>query len=61
MHEKTIPSNLYLVNNTQKEEDANSISNKKDEEEDNDIEWGKQYATIKLINIIRTITIFDHK
>jgi hypothetical protein len=51
MHEKTILSSLHLVNNTHKEEVVDSISNKEDEEEDNDIQWGKQYATTKLINI----------
>jgi hypothetical protein len=38
MHEKTIPSSLYLVNNTQREKNVDSISNKEDEEEDNDIQ-----------------------
>jgi hypothetical protein len=57
MHEKTILSILYLVSNAQRGKNADSISNKKDEKDNNDIEWGKQYATTKLINIIGTIII----
>jgi hypothetical protein len=50
-----------LVDNTKREEDVGSISNKEVEKEDNDIQWGKQYAIAKLINIIGTIIILDHK
>jgi hypothetical protein len=60
MHEKTIPNSLYLVNNTHREKNVESISNKEDEEEDNDIQW-KKYVIAKLINIIGTTTILDHK
>ncbi len=61
IHEKLIPSSLYRRNNiTQKEKNANSISNKKDEKEDNDIQWGKQYATKKKLNNIVVTTIPIH-
>jgi hypothetical protein len=37
------------------------ISNEKDEEEDNHIQWGKQYFAKELINITTTITPLDHE
>jgi len=32
---------LYTIDNTLREEHVDSISNEEDEEEDNDIKWGK--------------------
>jgi hypothetical protein len=39
MYGKIIPNSLYLINNTHREKNADSISNKEDEKEDNDIQW----------------------
>jgi hypothetical protein len=39
MHGKIIPNSLYLVYNTHKGKNADSISNKENEKEDNDIQW----------------------
>ncbi len=64
MHEKINPSNLYIIDNTTTTnrwgEDGDSTSNEEnemDEEEDNNIQWKKQYATIELINISTTIPL----
>jgi hypothetical protein len=44
-----------------KEEDIDSIFDEKDEKEDNDIQFGKQYVAIELINITTKITLLDHE
>jgi hypothetical protein len=44
-----------------REEDIDSIFNEKDEEEDNDIQFGKQYVAVELINITTKITPLDHE
>ncbi len=49
MHEKIIPSKII------------HISNEKDEDEDNDIQWGEQYVAKELINITTTTTFLDHE
>jgi hypothetical protein len=38
---RKIPNSLYTTDNTPREEHVDSISNKEDEEEDNDIKWGE--------------------
>lgn len=61
MHEKINPRSLYTIDNTiannKQGENGDSTSNEeneKDEEEDNNIQWEEQYATIKYINILTT-------
>ncbi len=58
MHEKTSPNNLYTTDNTiannRQGEDGDYTSNEEnemDEEDNNKIQWEKQFAIAKLINM----------
>ncbi len=58
MDRKTNLNNFYIENENLKKRDANSISN---EEENDEMQQGKHFVTIELINIATTINIIGHE
>jgi hypothetical protein len=58
MDKKTNLSNLYIENENWRKRGANSISN---DEENDEMQQGKHFVTIELINIATTIHTIGHE